>query len=158
MIERNLYCGVDPGGSGGLAILDETGAVVDVTPMPDTERDVSDYFREFAPRIKMAAIESVHSFPGNGSSSMFKFGMSFGALRMALVAHNIPFEFVSPGSWQKPFGLIESGRKATDSNTEKKNKHKARCQELFPFQRVTHATADAVLIAEFCRRTNGRIR
>ena len=151
-IERNLYAGVDPGQSGGFAILTEDGELVDASPMMDTEKDVSDYLKEFAPRIKMAAIESVHSFPGQGVSSSFKFGMSYGALRMALTSHEIPFEYVTPGTWQKPFGLIESGRKATDSNREKKRRNKERAQGLFPSVKCTHAITDSLLIAEFARR------
>jgi len=153
MLERNLLLGVDPGQSGGFAILDPAGAVVDVTKCPETEKDISDYFAEFAPRLQMAVIESVHSFPGQGVSSSFKFGMNYGALRMGLIAHGIPFEYVSPGKWQHPFGLLEKGRKATDSNTEKKNKHKSRAQELFPAVKICHWNTDALLLAEYLRRT-----
>ena len=151
-VERNLYLGVDPGGSGGIAILDMDGAVVDVTPMPDGEHAIADYFNEFSPRIKMAIIEIVHSFPGQGVASSFKFGRGYGGLIMALVCTKIPFEYVAPGVWQKPFGLIETGRKSHDSKTEKKNKHKERAASLFPSVKITHAIADAVLLAEFCRR------
>jgi hypothetical protein len=153
--DRTLFLGVDPGASGGLAILDSSGAVVDVSPMPETERDVSTYAAEFAPRIRMAAIEQVHSMPGQGVSSSFKFGMSYGGLRMALIAHGVPFEAVSPGAWQRAMGCLVKGRAdASDRKTAKKNGTKARAQELFPGQRITHATADALLIAEHCRRAS----
>lgn len=151
--ERNLYCGVDPGASGGIALLDPEGAIVDVTPMPETPADIAAYFEEFAPRIRMATIESVHSFPGQSANSMFKFGWNAGLLHMALIAMKIPFEFALPGKWQQPLGCIVVGRKGpNDHYADKKRFIKARIQELFPQQKVTLKTCDAIGIAEFCRR------
>jgi hypothetical protein len=48
-------------------------------------------------------------------------------------------------------GLIQSGR-TIGQNDDKKQRNKAKAEELFPGQRITHATADALLIAEYCRR------
>jgi Holliday junction resolvasome RuvABC endonuclease subunit len=145
VIERDLFLGVDPGQSGGLAILDPSGAVVDLSPMPETEHDLSAYVAEFAGRIRTAAIEQVHSMPKQGVSSSFKFGMSYGGLRMALIAHGVRFEAVTPQAWQKALHCLSGGDK---------NKTKAKAQELWPAQKITHAIADALLIAEYARRTN----
>jgi len=93
----------------------------------------------------------VHAMPKQGVSSTFKFGQNFGTLLGILAALGIPHERITPGKWQKEFGLIR--RDKNETITEKKNRHKARAQELFPAVRVTHAVADALLIAEFCRRT-----
>jgi crossover junction endodeoxyribonuclease RuvC len=144
-IERDLYMGIDPGASGGLALVNRPGLVVDVTKMPETESDIADYFLEFAPRIRMAYIEAVHSMPKQGVSSSFKFGMSYGALRMALFACKIPFETVTPQRWQKAMFCMSGGDK---------NVTKARAQALFPGQKITHAVADALLIAEHRRRVS----
>ena len=57
---------------------------------------------------------------------------------------------VSPGVWQREFNLPTI--KAAGSSTKKKNEHKARAQELFPQFNMTHAIADALLIAEWGRR------
>lgn len=151
--KHSFYLGIDPGESGGLAILDYNGSIIDASPMPNTEHDCAEYFREFAPQIRMAHIEAVHAMPKQGVSSSFKFGMSFGALRMALVAFQIPFEAVSPMAWQKRLGATLQGRKtASQDKTAKKNANKARAQQLFPTRKVTHAIADALLLAEDCRR------
>jgi hypothetical protein len=83
--------------------------------------------------------------PGQGVSSSFKFGMSYGSLRMALIAHSIPFESVTPQAWQKSLHCLSGGDK---------NRTKARAQQLFPNQKVTHATADSLLIAEYIRRVS----
>jgi crossover junction endodeoxyribonuclease RuvC len=145
---RDLFLGIDPGASGGIAILDEGGGIVVCEPMPATERDIADMVGEFAPRIHMAVIEAVHSMPGQGVSSSFKFGMSYGGLRMVLVSLRVPFEAVAPQAWQRSLHCLSQGDK---------NKTKARAQELFPGQRVTHAVADALLLGEFCRRIHGRV-
>lgn len=150
--KRELFLGIDPGQSGGFAILESAGVVIDVTPMPDTEADIAAYLREFGMSIRMAYIEAVHSMPKQGIASAFKFGCGYGGLRMALVCLRIPFESVTPGSWQKRLGAIVHGRTLNSSKTAKKNGTKARAQELFPGRKITHATADALLIAEDCRR------
>ena len=101
-------------------------------------------------------IEKVHSFPGQGVASSFKFGMGFGGLIMALVSSGIPFEFVTPRVWQKAMGITpreKSNRSDfTESKTQFKNRLKAKAQQLFPAVRVTLKTSDALLIAEYCRR------
>lgn len=145
------YIGIDPGKSGGIAVLNDRG-VVGAWPMPDTERDTFDLIKECtaSPDEDTAAvIEYVRSRPGQGVASMFTFGKSYGGLRMALVATGVPFQEVTPGSWQKAFGLT-SQQHATQ--TAKKNANKARAQELFPNIKITHAIADALLLAEWLRR------
>jgi hypothetical protein len=152
-----FFLGCDPGASGAFAILDLAGTIVDVTAMPETAKDVSDYLTEFGPRIRIAALEAVHAMPKQGISSAFKFGRNFGMLHMGLVAHHVPFEFVTPEKWQQPLGCITAGRKGpTDHKTAKKQLTKARAQELFPQRKITHAIADALLIAEYCRRLHGK--
>ena len=84
--------------------------------------------------------------------SAFKFGRSVGVLHMAAIAAGLRVEFVTPQKWQRALGLIVSGRGLGQDDTSKKNRNKARAQELFPALRVTHALADALLIAEFGRR------
>jgi crossover junction endodeoxyribonuclease RuvC len=154
-VSGELYLGCDPGASGAFAILDLAGSIVDVTKMPETPKDMSDYLSEFSPRIRIAALEHVHAMPKQGISSAFKFGRNFGMLHMGLVAHRIPFQFVSPGVWQQPLGCIVTGRKGpTDNKSAKKQLTKARAQELFPNQKITHAIADALLIAEWLRRVS----
>jgi hypothetical protein len=72
---------------------------------------------------------------------------------MALIAGEKHHEYVTPQKWQKEFGLIVTGRGLGQDDTAKKNRNKARAQELFPGIKITHAIADALLIAEYGRRT-----
>jgi hypothetical protein len=143
--------GIDPGASGGIVAIRDDGVLA--WPMPETERDILDVLRTVAVDIQgrpaRAVIEAVNPQPKNGAQGNFTFGRSYGGLRMALVAAGIPFESVSPVKWQRSFGLPTE--KAAGSRTAKKNAHKARAQERFPTVKVTHAVADALLIAEWGR-------
>jgi hypothetical protein len=158
-----LYLGIDPGVSGGLAAIDAEGRPVAVTPMPDTEAEVYQFLcgvgatslQENNAINVVAVLEKVSASPQMGTVSAFTFGRGIGVLRMALIAAEIPFDEVTPGSWQKVMGIRQQTGKTTLGSTHKKDKNiaKRRAQELFPgIARITHATADALLIAEYCRR------
>ncbi len=143
------YIGIDPGASGGLAGVGINDIAI---PMPGTERDIWEWIKLKDDKDTFAVIEKVQGYIGNGhpGSTMFKFGQSYGGLRMALIAAGIPFEEVQPQKWQKALGITTRGRE--ESKGEFKNRLKARAQQLFPSIKVTLATADAILIAEYCRR------
>lgn len=145
----DVFLGIDPGASGGLAVL--VSGAVGVTPMPKTERDVWEWVLAVSRRGEtFAVIEKVHAMPGNGVSGMFKFGMGYGGLRMALIAAGVPFEDVTPQAWQKSMGITQRGK--TETKPQFKNRLKAKAQQLFPEKEVTLSTADALLIAEYARR------
>lgn len=143
---RTAFIGIDPGLSGGIAVIFSDGSAPVVHKMPETERDVWDCINEWSgcnyatPR---AAIEAVHAMPKQGVTSTFTFGKGYGALRMALTAAAIPFRDVTPRTWQKELGCLTGGDK---------NVSKAKAQQLFPSIKITHAIADALLIAEWLRR------
>jgi hypothetical protein len=145
-----IYMGVDPGVSGGIAVVDEHGSCLGALKMPETDRDLWDYIDEIGDRwthptapVK-AVLERAGATPQMGVTSAFTFGRGYGLLRMALIAAAIPFDVVTSHVWQKTMGCRSGGDK---------NVTKQRAQQLFPSVKVTHAIADALLIAEFCRRT-----
>ena len=141
-----MYLGIDPGSaSGGIALLQQNEEVVFAVKMPETEADISGIFELYSNAIKKALIEAVHSMPDQGVSSSFKFGMNYGFLRGLLIAHKIPFDQISPQRWQGIMNCMTHGDK---------NVSKAKAQQLFPRcpNRITHGNADALLIAETCRR------
>lgn len=145
------FLGIDPGNSGGLACVHADGHLCLASPMPDTERDIYDWIDQWPQCETRAVLEAVHAFPGQGVTSMFTFGQSYGSLRMALVASGIPWDTVSPQKWQEVFGL-KTPKAAKLTQTQKKNANKAKAQQLFPGVRIIHATADALLLAEYARR------
>lgn len=125
--------------------------------MPDSVRDRWDWFANMAELMPcntrpFAVLEQVGGYVGQGQpgSAMFSFGAAYGHMEMALAAAGIPYETVQPARWQK--GLKIPGRKKDEGKTAWKNRLKARAQMLFPRVKVTLAVADALLIAEYCRR------
>ncbi|KKK93436.1 hypothetical protein LCGC14_2692870, partial [marine sediment metagenome] len=148
-----------PGASGGIAWFDSVG-VAHAVKMPVTDRDILNVLQPLARgTCSSAALEKVSASQGRnpdgsmriqGVASAFKFGMGYGGLRMALTACEIPFDDVMPKKWQAEFGLLRLSK--AETITEKKNRHKAKAQQLFPLLTITHAIADALLIAEWLRR------
>ena len=147
-----IHLGIDPGTSGGLAVIYYGADVIawkfSDTTLRDQWEGISDITNTTHHHIR-ATIEHVHSMPKQGVASTFKFGKSYGNLEAFLTAAEIPFERVTPSVWQREFGLIA---KKGETKTAKKNRHKALAQEMFPSVKVTHAVADALLIAEWGRR------
>ena len=142
--------GIDPGKSGGIAWITDGKPCVE--KMPETLQDLWELMVSISlptgkgwPEPCKAYLEQVHSSPQMGVTSAFTFGNGFGHLEMALTAAGIPFERIRPQAWQKAIGCLTKGDK---------NVSKRRAQELFPSMKVTHATADALLICEYGRRIN----
>ena len=152
MSQPNCFIGIDPGKGGGIAILRDIGPTT-THKMPESDRDLFDLLTstKIAPLAPVAFVEKVGATPQMGVVSAFKFGQSVGMLRMACVAARIRLEYVTPQKWQKHFGLIVKGRGLAQGDTAKKNRNKARAQELFPAVKVTHAIADALLLADYGR-------
>lgn len=143
--------GIDVGANGAIAWISDGKACVE--KMPDTLQDLWDLVVSISLNAGtggtgiMAYIEQVHSSPQMGVKSAFTFGNGFGHLEMALTAAGIPFERVRPQVWQKELSCLTGGDK---------NVSKRRAQELFPHLKVTHATADALLIAHHGTKTHNR--
>ena len=148
-MKQGTVLGVDPGANGGIAWITDGKACVE--KMPDTLRDLWELIRDITnhPRSSLdgrkykAYIEAVSSSPQMGVVSSFSFGRGYGNLEMALTAAGIPFERVRPQVWQKALGCMTKGDK---------NVSKRKAQELFPDRKITHATADALLIAHYGTR------
>jgi len=158
--KADCYIGIDPGAGGGIAQLRGRDAYVET--MPKTEADLWEALRyagswsinHGAATNPFAIIEQVGGYTKAGGpqpgSAMFKFGQNYGAIRMALIGNRIPFDEVSPQTWQNKLGIAKRGK--SESKGQFKNRLKAKAQQLFPNRKVTLAVADALLIAEYCRR------
>lgn len=151
-----VYIGVDPGAGGGIAAINQYGDVIVCRRMPETDSDILDALataKQATFESVRAVLEKVHSSPQMGVTSAFSFGRSYGAVRMALAALAIPFDDVSPQRWQREIGgLVSSGKVHGNMRGRDKNVTKQRAQQMFPAAHVTHATADALLLAEYARR------
>lgn len=134
-----ITIGIDPGTNGGIAWITDGKPCVE--KMPDTLKDLWELLRDIATVGNCHAyIEQVSSSPQMGVVSSFTFGRGYGNLEMALTAAGIPFTRIRPQVWQKELGCLTKGDK---------NVTKRKAQELFPSLKVTHATADALLIAKY---------
>jgi Holliday junction resolvasome RuvABC endonuclease subunit len=142
------FIGIDPGANGALVVLVNDRDSDDLFSMPFskyTERDIVLAIDHLPHAPKWCCfIEKVHAMPKQGVSSTFKFGRSYGVMIGILTALGIPYREVTPQTWQKAMSCLSKGDK---------NVTKAAAQKLFPSVKVTHANADALLIAEYCRRT-----
>jgi hypothetical protein len=151
------FIGIDPGASGGMACIKSEAYLPEIVRFSKaTEAEIagvlSDWFND---GDCFAYIERVGPNRGRGerkqgASTMFAFGQSYGFLRGVLIATRIPFEEVQAVKWQVPFGLRRSDKSETD--TAKKNRHKAKAQQLFPAVKILHENADTLLITEYGRR------
>ena len=146
----STFLGIDPGANGGMAVIFSHD--VDAYSFASMSMyQISDFLEDVSERNPYTLIENVHSMPGQGVASSFTFGHGFGMLEGFLIGAGIPYDRVTPQKWQKDFGLYKL---PDETKTAKKNRHKELAQKLFPTLKVTHATADALLIAEYCRRQN----
>ena len=158
-----LIIGIDPGITGSICFF-EDGKVLEVLDMPNmaegkkNKRQVNgaQIYNEIFNRIKnynkkniKVIIENVSAMPGQGVTSMFNFGQSFGVLKGICSAMQLSMHFVRPAKWKKYFNLI---------NTEK-DASRTRVIEIFPYisqqlsRKKDSNKADAILIASFFYET-----
>ena len=158
-----LIIGIDPGISGSICFF-EDGKITDVIEMPTmtegkkNKKQVngSQIYNEILKRINKfqkkdirVIVEQVSAMPGQGVTSMFNFGQSFGILKGICSAMQLPIYFVRPAKWKKYFNLINSEKDAS----------RTRAIEIFPYfssqlsKKKDANKADAILIASFYYET-----
>ena len=158
-----LIIGIDPGISGSICFF-EDGKIIEVIEMPvmtegkKNKKQVNgaQIYNEFLKRINnkdddiRVVIEQVSAMPGQGVTSMFNFGQSFGILKGICSAMQLPMFFVRPAKWKKYYNLINSQKDAS----------RTRAIEIFPYfstqlsKKKDSNKADAILIASFYYETH----
>ena len=159
-----LIIGIDPGISGSICFLQD-GKILEVIEMPTmtegkkNKKQVngSQIYNEICRIINniekqdiRIVIEQVSAMPGQGVTSMFNFGQSFGILKGISSAMQLPVYFVRPAKWKKYFNLINSEKDAS----------RTRAIEIFPYfssqlsKKKDSNKADAILIASFYYKTH----
>ena len=158
-----LIIGIDPGLSGSICFF-EDGKILDVIEMPTmtegkkNKRQVngSQVYNEISKRVEQidkkdikVIIEQVSAMPGQGVTSMFNFGQSYGILKGICSAMQLPMYFVRPAKWKKYFSLINSEKDAS----------RTKAIEIFPYfslnlsKKKDSNKADAILIASYYYET-----
>ena len=139
--------GIDVGMNGAIAVISDDG----VYAIPFKDEIIGAVIAEAVHNLDdvMVYVENVHSMPGQGVASSFKFGSAFGQAVGALDALGVPYRLVTPQTWQK---TIIGLPKKKDSATAHKRALKNEATRRFPACKPTLATADALLIAEYGAR------
>ena len=159
-----LIIAIDPGISGSICFF-EDGQIIEVIEMPTMtdgtkkkkQVNGAQIYNEILKKINQkdkqnirVVIEQVSAMPGQGVTSMFNFGQSFGILKGICSAMQLPMYFVRPSKWKKYFGLIKSEKDAS----------RTRAIEMFPYfsshlsKKKDSNKADAILIASFYHETH----
>lgn len=140
--------GLDPGASGAAVLLcpGTTPEIVRFSKL--TDADIASRVSAMASVADVIALEKVGSMPGQGLSSTFKFGASWGFLRGVVLACVNRGQFVepTPQTWQRDLRIAKV---KGESKTDRKRKLRQRAQELFPSVRMTADQADALLLAQW---------
>ena len=158
-----LIIGIDPGISGALCFF-EDGQVKEIIDMPvmadgkknkrqingpQTYNEILTRINKFPKKDITVVIEQVSAMPGQGVTSMFNFGQSFGVLKGICSAMQLSMHFVRPAKWKKYFGLIKTEKDAS----------RTKVIEIFPYissqlsRKKDSNKADAILIASFFYNT-----
>lgn len=152
----NVWIGIDPGLTGGIAVLGDLGLFF-VKPMPTVKvsskgfvknalnaTEAARILRPFAGPDTVALVERVNAFPGQGVASMFSLGWSYGGILAVLATLGIPTLVVEAKDWKAHFKL-----------TKDKELARALAVRLFPTvslpNKGDHGQAEALLIALFGR-------
>ena len=156
-----MIIGIDPGVSGGISIL-ENKKVIEVFDMPtmiDGKKNkrqvngsqVTNIIKEnvYTNKETIVVVEHVNAMPGQGVTSMFNFGQSFGVIKGVCAALGLPIYFVRPTKWKKHFNLIKTNKEAG----------RTKAIEVYPeisgklSRKKDSNRADAILIARYFNDT-----
>ncbi len=161
-----LIIGIDPGISGSICFF-KNGKILEVLEMPTmtegkkNKRQVNgaQIYNEILKRVEgdkneiRVIIEQVSAMPGQGVTSMFNFGQSYGILKGICSAMQLPMFFVRPARWKKYYNLINSQKDAS----------RTKAIEIFPYfssqlsKKKDSNKADAILIASFYYETYKKV-
>ena len=153
--------GIDPGLSGAIAIL-ENNQVINIFEIPvmsegkKNKRQLNSallvsLLRENINKSEEVAVvvEQVNAMPGQGVTSMFNFGQTFGAIKGICAALDLPIFFVRPSKWKKHFELINSSKDS--SRTKAIEMYPSLSNDLAKKKDVNKS--DAILIARYYNET-----
>ena len=152
-----IIIGIDPGLSGGIAVLDNNKVLelFDMPVMADGKKNkkqlnsalLAKLIKENTSNTSESAVivEQVNAMPGQGVTSMFNFGQTFGAIKGICATLELPIFFVRPSKWKKHFELINSSKDASRTKAIEMYPHLV--EKLSKKKDVNKS--DAILIARF---------
>ena len=144
------YIGIDPGKSGGIAMI--TKDTIEVKKCPETVRDMAFVFalmlHDTPPLHVLVMIEKVWARPHDGRSSVFTFAGNYGQWQGIVASHDINLHYVTPQVWMKALGCPPKLKKQ-----DRKNYLKELAKKKYPklSKKMTLATSDAMLITDYAK-------
>ena len=160
-----IVVGIDPGLSGAIAIL-ENNKVLNIFDMPVMAEGKKNKRQLNSAQLvniikdstkpdaeKAVVVEQVNAMPGQGVTSMFNFGQTFGAIKGVCAALELPIFFVRPSKWKKHFELINSSKDS--SRTKVIEMYPTLSSQLAKKKDVNKS--DAILIARFYTETRLKV-
>ena len=156
-----IIIGIDPGLSGAIAILQnkKVQSIFDIPVMSEGKKNkrqlnsaqmvkiIKDNISNIEETV--VVVEHVNAMPGQGVTSMFNFGQTFGAIKGICAALGLPIFFVRPSKWKKHFELINSSKDS--SRTKAIEMYPSLSGDLAKKKDVNKS--DAILIARFFNET-----
>ncbi len=152
-----IVIGIDPGLSGAIAILENKKVlgIFEMPVMPEGKKNKrqlnsAQLVNILRDNVKIneeiaVVVEQVNAMPGQGVTSMFNFGQTFGAIKGVCAALNLPIYLVRPSKWKKHFELINSSKDS--SRTKVIEMYPSLSAQLSKKKDVNKS--DAILIARF---------
>jgi len=154
-----ISIGVDPGGSTGcICAKFVSEGKEDYQYLRFKDATITDMYLFLRRTKKMSVVssgklfcvlEKVHSMPGQGVSSSFKFGVNYGTLLGLLTALKIPFQEVSPAKWTKDMG---KQKRAGEDKADSKKRRRAEAEALYPHIKFVNDKVDAHWLAIYAER------
>ncbi len=145
---------IDPGGNGGIVVLNEYGTVVEMIKCPDTDKDILLALEPYSPKrgdISIGATVWIEKLWGHGGlmgskASIWAQAENYGMLKMAVIAMGMRMEEIPPSKWQKHYSIKKEKGMAPK---EWKAILRDKAQKMYPEQKVTLWNSDALLIAKY---------
>lgn len=148
-----LFCGIDGGSCGAVAIINSEGQLIKHIKIQSTIKDSWNILKEFEDNIKkgemFGMVEKNHAYPGNGVSSAFTFGYNSCLAETILIYNEVPYEKVPPQTWMGYFNIKKF---KDEKQTAWKNRLYQKTQQLFPKANFYQYESDSILLSEYVRR------
>ena len=150
-----IYVGIDPGKKGGIGYISPDGTFA--APYSGENLRNICYMINTSKSPAICFVEKVHSMPKQGVASTFSFGVGYGYILGVLEAYRIPYQEIPPQSWKREYSLLNADKAASV----------LMCKKLFPTvsllptekcRKESDGMAEALLIAEYCRRRYGGVK
>lgn len=151
-----MYCGIDIGLRGGISIITEDLDSECIEVFPYSDEKLMEILKRAADSYCKIMVEKQWARKGQGISSMFNLGESYGYVRGAIEAFQVSYELVSPQTWKKEFGVTSD--KQTSIDTAKRLFPRVNLLPTDRSRKDSDGIAESLLLAEYCRRKNRRKR